>query len=331
VNFLRQQGIDHVFLALPYDAESSREGVAIDGLLMGPLVRILNAAGVKVHALVGDKDFIFPHKRSFVQNTMNNIAEYQKNAEPSALFYGIHVDIEPHLLSGFNSPRQEWFLVNFLEVLALCAQTAHDNGLIIGADMPTWLDAMNELTHLPVELRWHGALKPVYQHVLDLMDNVALMDYRTNVQGDDGIILHAREELRYAENRGVKVFVGLETAPLFDETLIRFRGEPLTGSAPDESKQYVALQPRGEAAVIFLVSGKEAQKVLSPSRQQPLFLWPVERLIPISGSRLSFSALGTRLYEVIRVSEQVLSQWKSFAGFAFHHYGSYRTMVSTKK
>ncbi|MBI2618580.1 MAG: hypothetical protein HYW57_00690 [Ignavibacteriales bacterium] len=324
IDFLRDQRIDHVFLALPYDASEHGEGVNIDRPRLAPLVRSLNAAAVKVHALLGDKDFVLPHSRSFVLNSMNNIVQYQRTVHPGEQFYGIHVDIEPHLLPGFNSPRQEWFLTNFIEVLAACAGIARDGGLIIGADLPTWLDAANELTHLSPEISRQGVIKPAYQHVLDLMDLVVLMDYRTNVQGDDGIVLHAREELRYAEQRGVRIFVGLETAPLLDETLIRFRGAPVN-RVTDGSGQYVVLSPGEDLLSVSLVSGAEAGEMLKRPR---IVVWPVERAIPLPASRLSFARSGIyQLAQVVTESEPILSQWKSFAGFAFHHYESYRSLL----
>jgi hypothetical protein len=51
------------------------------------------------------------------------------------------------------------------------------------------------------------------EHVQDLYDYVALMDYRDRAAGGDGIVAHAQDELDYGARVGKPVVVGVETAP----------------------------------------------------------------------------------------------------------------------
>jgi hypothetical protein len=53
----------------------------------------------------------------------------------------------------------------------------------------------------------------VSEHVIDLFDYVALMDYRHKAEGSDSILSHAASEIAYADRVGKKVVIGLEVSP----------------------------------------------------------------------------------------------------------------------
>lgn len=330
-SIVRDLKIDHVFLALPYDSDhpEARNGVPIDHEQMARVVRTLNASGLKVHALTGDKDFIRPKHREFVRTTIRNILEYQQRAHLAAQFYGIHLDIEPYLLPGYGSATQPWFLENLLEVFAECARQARSAGLVIGADIPPWLDAPNELTHQKAELAWNGATKPVFQHIMDIMDLVALMDYRTSAAGEGGFVSQAANELRYATEIGKRVFIGLETVPLFDETLFVVRGEPRRGLPEGEGKK-LCVVARNDSLVFALVNDQSAAKgLLNNGDPLKLLWWPVSRETSVPASRLTFAGSkgAERLAQAIGDSEAFLRLFPAFAGFAFHDYEGIKTLL----
>lgn len=335
LQFLQAESIDHVFLALPYDPDhpDARRGVPLDASRLRLVVRALAKAGHRVHALVGDKDFIRPDKRSFVRTTMENILRYQSSVPPSDRFFGVHLDIEPYLLPGFNSLRQPWFLRNLLEVLDLCASAVRPSGLVVGADIPPWLDAPNELTHLPMEVTWNGRTKRMDEHVIDIMDFVVLMDYRTLAEGEDGMVFQAMNELRYAAQTGKKVFVGLETVPLPDETLLVFQGEPHRGMpAPSVEQAVVFLQGTDTLAMLIQHQARSALAGLLRKRQvgeEHILWWPVQRSSRVSASRITFALGGglPALRQTMQSGQKYLRGFSSFAGFAIHDYLGYRTLV----
>ncbi|MBI4418012.1 MAG: hypothetical protein HY563_04490 [Ignavibacteriales bacterium] len=333
-SFLGTEHVNHVFLALPYDPDhpQASQGVPIDAATLGPIVRALNAAGHRVHALVGDKDFIRPDKRPFVHATMENIIRYQQSVPPAEQFYGIHLDIEPYLLPGFGSIRQSQFLENLLRVFEMCSTLARSARLLIGADIPPWLDAPNELTNMAMEVLWNGQTKPMYQHIIDIMDVVVLMNYRTKAEGEDGVVFQAQNELRYAEAAGKKVFLGLETIPLFDELLFVFRGKPRTGMPIEENAIVIAPGPETLAILVPNKARTELKTLLKEKRisEQHLLWWPVERTTPVSASRISFANGGglPALRKTIEKAEQILRGFSSFAGFSFHDYESYRALMA---
>ncbi len=321
---VRDLKVDHVFLALPYDPEhpEARNGVPIHRDPMARLVRVLKASGLKVHALMGDKDFIKPEHRGFVRTTMQNLLQYQQSVEPEEQFHGVHLDIEPYLLPGYGSARQSWFLENLLEVFAECARQAKSAGLVIGADIPAWLDAPNELTNQRAELALNGATKPVFQHIIDIMDLVALMDYRTEATGEAGFILQAANELRYAAEIRKKVFVGLETIALLDETLFVVRGEPRRGVPTGEGTKLCMLAANGRITAALVNDQSTAPDLLNNADPRSLWWWPVSRETKVPASRLTFAGNegSEKLNRALRDSEGLLRMFASFAGFAFHDY-----------
>ena len=325
---LKKENLDNVFLAIPHDSLSVRSGLTVDERTLGPLVRTLNAAGVKVHALIGDKDFILPEKRSFVRNTIRNIVEYNKLTPPADRFHAIHLDVEPYLFPGFASPRQSWFLDNYVEALAECSRIAHEADMLIGADIPFWFDSIDERTHLPIVASLGGVSKPVYRHVLDLMDNVALMDYRTMVGEENQIFLFAAQELEYADEIGKQVFVGIETAPLPNETIVTLTG-PLRKGVPRPAggrKYMLVIQKQNRLIAATATTGDHVSDFLTRNRtgEDELFYWPIERTRKVEGNSLSFASLGARrLRSAMLASQFALRKYRSFAGFAIHHYGSF--------
>ncbi|MEX2115257.1 MAG: hypothetical protein WEB37_00100 [Bacteroidota bacterium] len=336
LSFLRDQSINHVFLAIPYDSDhpEARKGVPINHDEMARVVRSLNASGVKVHALAGDKDFVKPEHRPFVRTTMQNIIRYQQTIGSAAQFYGIHLDIEPYLLPGFSSARQSWHLQNLLEVFAECASLARSARMVIGADIPAWLDAPNELTHRQMEILWNGGSKPVYQHIMDLMDFVALMDYRTRAWGEGGFISQAANELRYAAEIRKNIFVGLETVPLPDEKLFVIRGEPKRGM-PDTRKNIVcALRRDRDVLIALFENGTPAMvgALLKDNNRSvaDLFWWPVIKETNVPASSLTFAQDegASKLKSAIQEAGPFLQNFRSFAGFSFHDYKNYRALLA---
>lgn len=332
-SFVRDQSIDDIFLAIPYDPDhpEARKGAPIDQGKMARVVLALNASGVRVHALVGDKDFVKPEHRSFVRTTMQNIVRYQQEAEPAAQFYGIHLDIEPYLLPGFSSVRQAWFLQNLLEVFAECASLAHSDRLIIGADVPAWFDAPNELTNQRAEIHWNGTMKPVYQHIADMMDLVVLMDYRTGAAGEGGFVSQAANELRYAAGIQKRVMVGLETVPLLDETLFVIRGEPNTGEPAAKGTILCAIS-RGDSVLFTLLKNRSALAGLLKENQKTyadLLWWPISRETSVAATGLTFAQRDglLKLRAAMQESEASLQLFPSFAGYSFHDYKGIRTLL----
>jgi hypothetical protein len=336
-DFLVQQHFTEVFLAIPYEPGEATEtgSLPVNGAILNPIVAQLHARGITVHALIGDRNFALPEWHAYVTRTVENIIRFNVESIPSERFDGIHLDVEPYLLPGFNGPQHQKILEDYLELLSKVSDQAHRAKLIIGADIPFWYSEPDEFTHGVSTIRFDGITKPVYQHILDIVDNVAVMSYRTTSSGMDGIIAHSLDEITYARQVGKTVFVGLETGPVPDERILTFRGTPRIADLKSENGNHLFLVPVGDSLTFYLASEGQlkdfARYLQSHSiNQQTIYDWTTNNSVSVPGTRLSFAALGVgRFSQVVEETLLDLGQYRSFAGFAIHHYSSYKKLLET--
>ncbi len=275
--------------------------------------------------------------------TVDNVIRYNEESLPPERFAGIHHDIEPYLLPGFNGAQRETIARGYLELVAACARRAREAGLEYEVDIPFWYDAPAEYTYQPVDVEFGGVRKPLSQHLIDLTDGVALMDYRTVAFGADGTVRHAEGELEYAAARGKRVLIGLETSPLPDEELFDFVGAPQIG-LPDEAPPAIGLvvaAPLGDSTAFLVVPAAAGGRLQSDSLfarlaewgldPAKLVWWPIHRRLRVAGDKLSFHRLGAEALErVMAATATELSAYPSFSGFALHHAWSYGNLLARR-
>ena len=203
LEFCRARGIDTAWIQTTRQLPG--ESRLQDELGWRALLGEAHRAGIKIHALDGDPRYVLRERHYVVLGLVDTIIRFNRAAPPDQRFDGIHLDNEPYLVAGWDLPAvREQVLSEYLELNARAqrAVTA-EGGLEYGVDIPFW--SMGDVT-------FEGVRKPVSFHILDLVDNVGIMDYRNVALGDDGIVAHARTLLSYGNTANTKVFVGVETA-----------------------------------------------------------------------------------------------------------------------
>lgn len=337
LNFLTQQHFNLLFLAIPYEPSDFRSlmGITLKPERFRRFLAACSAKHIRVDALIGDKNFVLPNQRQFVLGTIENIARYNAGVQPAERFTAVHLDVEGYLLPGFGGGRHGWIVDNYLALLEKAAESARAGGLGIGADIPFWFDNADEYSGEAELVSFHGVRKPLHEHVIDLMDNVVLMSYRTAAYGIDGIILHSSDEVAYATRTNKQAFVGLETGLLPDEDLMTFRGKPQTGLWTTQSTdQEVVLVPGPDSATVYVVSPRQRPAMENLLRTQgvaasTVLRWPVSQTTPVPGDRLSFASYpSSRISAVMNAAAIELSQSRGFRGFAIHYYESYVKLLA---
>ncbi|MCX6565814.1 MAG: hypothetical protein NTW38_05235 [Candidatus Aminicenantes bacterium] len=330
---LGREGIDLVYLNLPYISGA----IAIDDAEMGEILASLHQRGIKAQALFGDKELVLPQNHAFVKNTIKDVIAYNSRVALPARFSGVHVDIEPYLLRGFNGRQQGEFLNNYVLILSEAAELAHSAGLEFGADIPSWFDMINEYSEDVLTAALRGRTKPVYEHIIDVCDQVTLMDYRTSASGVNGVIALAVGELAYAAKRGKKVYVGLETGPIEDERIFTFRGSPMAGFESFPKAPYFAcVSGAGNELTITIVEAAKAAAFQKGLRdEKPVgrveYWWPVYSASFLPGTSISFAALGREpLVHAADQASSELSIYPSFAGIAVHDYVNHRKLAAIR-
>ena len=334
--FLQSQGFTRIFLQLPEG--KTRAGtpgeLILDPGKLRPFLATLNSAGVAVSALDGFKNYALPEWHDGVLRTIENVIRYNRESAPSERFSGIHYDVEPYLIKGFAGPRRQVFLQGYLELLEKIGRKTKPSQTPFGVDIPFWYDAADELTGKPIPIVFRGVSKPASEHVIDLVDEVAIMDYRTAAYGADGVIAMAQDELAYASKQGKPVFIGLETTELPDEELMEFSGVPssdLNRKVPNS--RFVVLVPGKNAATLHLVSPSHWLTLRSELEARgtdaaSLLWWPIRNTTLMPGHRLTFSSLGAnQMRQTMIEAQSEFSRFSSFAGFAVHDYLGYRRLL----
>ncbi len=338
LDLVSRQRIDRVFLDLPpAPGEAPHAGfVPFDGAALQPLIAALHKRGVEVDALDGDPAYALGQNHAGVLQTVARVVAYNRTAPPGARFHGVHYDVEPYLLPGFQGPARQDILDDYLDLVDDLAREAHRGGLAVGVDVPFWLGAPYQETGRPLDAVHGGVRRTVLQHVLSLVDEVTVMDYRTTTSGPDGSLVHAVRELSAAAGSGAKVWVGLETGPIADEDLVSFGSRPAAAEAPGAGRSYVALESLGaRRARLWLVpAGGEAafRKDVERAGGDPahLLYWPVRAVTRVPGTKLSFHDLGAaRLSSAADTLRARLESLPAFAGLAYHDYGSLRDLLAS--
>jgi hypothetical protein len=336
VSFSRRVGVSHLYLQLPNEARNlgASGEVELEEGKWKPFLELLGSNGLRADALDGFKNYALSEWHARVLMTVDNVIRFNRSVESSQRFRGIHYDIEPYLLDGYQGPRRERILQGYLHLIEGIAAKARSAGLMFGVDIPFWYDSPDELTGSPYRLEFGGRKKLPSEHVIDLVDQANVMDYRTSAYGADGVIAHVQGELAYAMAEGKRIFVGLETRELPDEELLDFEGAPSRGVPVQiPSGLCILVVPGSPNARMYLVSPAQwdwVRSMLDSGGKDPqsLLWWSVGKATPIFSHRLTFSRLGgERLDQTMSETQEELLRLRSFAGFAIHDYLGYRRLL----
>lgn len=208
IDFMKNNGVNVLYLYA--DAYRNRNLLIEAPGLYKTFIERAHQRGMRVYALLGSsylntETYILPERRADALSMFQRVLTYNQVAPESARFDGINLDIEPHLLDAWTDATRAQLMLHFLSMSAdfMHLKTVYGSQLSVGPAIPFWLDG--------IEIKWRGQRKPVSEHVIDLYDYVALMDYRDKAEGSDSIVSLASSEIAYANRVGKKVVIGLET------------------------------------------------------------------------------------------------------------------------
>ncbi len=320
------EGFDRVFLQLP--GLAGETGVPAppkwdDGQLAS-LVTRLRQAGARVSALGGFRRYAERDHHPLVLSILDRMLEYNRSAAPDARFAGVHHDIEPYLIPGFHGVRRDSILTAYLDLVEEVARRVGAEGLTYSLDIPFWYDQPDEDTYEPVLVDYGGETKPVSHHLIDRVDEIVIMDYRTVAYGADGTVRHGRGELEYASKLGKSVLIGLETGPLPDEDLLYVRGESSSGPLPGPGDYLVVERLGPDTARVTWTRATHAGAAPPPGA----IWWPIRRIVPVPADKITFADLGlARLKRVMDETAAEFADTPAFRGFAIHYDESYADLV----
>ncbi|MFI0423465.1 Ig-like domain-containing protein [Spongiactinospora sp. 9N601] len=235
--------------------------------------------GMRVHATVAGGTRppylgALPRYRDRAVREMERVLNYNLSSTPEQRFDGINVDIEPYILPWFGGAKPEP-QIQWLDTLRamIARRDASGQPLLFGPAVPRWLDVSACCTGIP----YGGVTRPLSEHVQDMSDYIAIMDYRDTADGGAGIIAQAAGELAYAESVGkpLSVVVGVETLDIAtsgDPSSITFREEGRDAMEAELAKVYAAFSASPAFAGVALHhydSYRELPTIWGPSAHLP--------------------------------------------------------------
>jgi hypothetical protein len=177
------------------------------------LVERLHQQGLKVDALAGTPEWAMKKNHSEALAAAEAVVEFNRASPAAARFEGVHYDVEPYLLMGYDDPpfgrrvREE-----FLEMVSqVVARVQSEPALSFSCDVPSWFYPADGPDRENVLATFHGQEKTVGEHLTDMLDTVTIMDYINQADGAGGIIARGIPALEYAASQNKKILVGVET------------------------------------------------------------------------------------------------------------------------
>jgi hypothetical protein len=208
-DFLDWQHISTMYLYA--DEYNGRNILMNDPEKYRKLIASAHARGFKVFALLGSaylrtEEYILPEKRQAAVRMFGSVLDFNRDTtDASERFDGVNIDIEPYLLDDWSSAREKRGR-QYLDLSAefMRMKAAAGSSLLVGPAMPFWYDGIEHV-------EWNGKHRRLSEHVQNIYDYVAIMDYRNVAEGRDSIVSLAQDELDYADRIDKKVMIGVET------------------------------------------------------------------------------------------------------------------------
>lgn len=168
--------------------------------LLADFIDLAAARNVGVELLFGAPEWTFNGNHQLALALVakaNAFVNSLRGARP----VGLHFDVEPHALPGWDS-NQASYGSQLLDLYAKL-QKAKRPDLYLNADIAMGYSVVN--------LTRNGVSKPLTQWLADAVDRTTLMAYRDYAQGPDSIIAHGNVPVNYAATIGKRAHIAIET------------------------------------------------------------------------------------------------------------------------
>ncbi|SDO24672.1 hypothetical protein SAMN04488053_109113 [Alkalicoccus daliensis] len=168
------------------------------------------AKNMKIYALDGAPDWAANKGDRHLNTMMKWVGDYQKQAPAAAKFSGIHLDVEPYLLSGWKK-NQARTVLDFQKLLMNGKQQAAAMNLPMEADLPFWFD---EISYNNTYGKGNLA-----EWAIEKMDGITLMSYRDSAPM---LIEIVKQEMAFGQKHSTPITVGVETMKSYEGNQVSF-------------------------------------------------------------------------------------------------------------
>lgn len=206
VSFLKEHQVVAVYL---YASGSIAEPADLP--LYRSFIEAARGQNIEVHALGGEREWALKEQSPGLAAFLQRVADYNDSVPAEARFAGVHLDVEPYSLPEWHSDQSD-IIGNWKSVVSAAREFAWAHSLALGVDLPFWLDGV------PAGPDGDSA-KTLDAWMMANSDSVALMSYRTEAEGDNGVLALVRQEMEHAADSSCRIYIGLNAAADTDAKL----------------------------------------------------------------------------------------------------------------
>lgn len=210
-----------------------------------------NKIGVRVQALDGAAEWITPNHKG-PEQFLKWVASYQNVSTSLQDFSGIHLDVEPYLLTQWTTDYQT--TINQYQNLLLSVKSQAKNmQLPVYADIPFWFDE-----YFYSNAKFGKGL--LSEWVIKNTDGIAIMAYRNFTQGQNGILALTASETNFAAKANKKVVISVETEQMDEIPYLSFyqsSQEEMNAKLAEVNKHYQNTTSFDGLAIHHYVSWKK--------------------------------------------------------------------------
>lgn len=207
VSFLKEHQVVAVYLYAPGSIAESAELP-----LYRSFIEAARGQNIDVHALGGEREWALKEQSPGLTAFLQRVADYNDSVPAEDRFTGVHLDVEPYSLPEWDSDQSD-VIRNWKSVVSTAREFAWAHSLALGVDLPFWLEG------IPAGSDGDSA-KTLDAWMMANSDSVALMSYRTEAEGDNGVLALVRQEMEHAAaDSDCRVYIGLNVAADTDAKL----------------------------------------------------------------------------------------------------------------
>lgn len=268
--------LKRIYITVPVEQDAVAHPAELAGF-----IREARARNLEVWAVIGDPAAVLQQGQASFARMAAAYAAFNRSG--GAKLDGMQLDVEPHLLPGYQLEPRRWQEI-YIDMVKHIRTAAPQ--LDIDVAVPFWWgEAQNGGPDFLAEMA-------------GVVNSLTVMDYRTDVAE---IVRFAEPFLAWGQRYDKAVQVALEALPIADETRRHYY------SAPRAELWHVSLAGRE----ILLLLDKPAS--LERARG-----FKFQRTSRFLGSSVSFSGRKPELMALLPQLESRFKGWTSFAGMALH-------------
>ncbi len=170
------------------------------------LANFIKETPFKYELLIGEHEWTYSKNHTEVTEFITKAANFIETNNLQNKINTIHLDVEADTLPEWHTNETE-ISIQYLNLIKKSQETANKFELALNVDIPNWYEHAQET-------EFNGQKKPLYEHIIDTVDQVTIMNYIDIATGDEGMIELAKNEIKYANITGKKVLIGAETNQL---------------------------------------------------------------------------------------------------------------------